>query len=504
MNMSNKLLGYIFKNKKAISSDYISVDTLSNVDNTNIINNYTAGQYMAGGIVYNTTNDVNPYGDTFTGGTDNQDEHGRNRINDYRTLMFVPEVSMIVNEVVNESIASFGRNKQDRVVELVILNEEYENEHNSLIQKQELSIEIEQSFNRIYDLLNIKNNGANIFKQWLIDGQIAFYVHLNKNNQICDLELLETKHLQYVKEIHKGVKSEYYIYNNTLKLSADSVIWVGSGYLDQNGSNIGYLENAIKFANMLRMFEDSMLIYRVSRSPERRVFYIDTGDLPKAKAEQYVKEIANRYKTSISYDTNTGKLKNKHNNIAITEDFWLARGANGNSTSIETLPAGNGGNDTTELDYFKNKLYDSLRVPQSRFNREMMTQYTPNTQISREELRFYRLIHELRNNFNNLFLELMKVDLILSNVIDFDVSHWKIIRDNIDFKYFEVNYFQEELESEKQRNNINTYQQYVELIERWYISKEYFYIKIMKLEDEEIQKMMVEIGKNNVNKDDDY
>ena len=496
MNMTNKLLGYVFKNKKAISSDYISVDTLANVDNVN-----NQGHY-ATGVVYNTSNNVNPYGDTFTGSADNADEHGINRINDYRTLMFVPEISMIVNEVVNESIATFGRNKQDKVVELVILNEEHENEHNTLIQKDEISLEIRQSFNRIYNLLNIKNNGANIFKQWLVDGQIAFYVHLNKNNQICELELLETKHLQYVKEIHKGVKSEYYIYNNTLKLSADSVIWVGSGYLDQEGNNIGYLENAIKFANMLRMFEDSMLIYRVSRSPERRVFYIDTGDLPKAKAEQYVKEIANRYKTSISYDTNTGKLKNKHNNIAITEDFWLARGANGSSTSIETLPAGNGGNDTTELDYFKNKLYDSLRVPQSRFNREMMTQYTPNTQISREELRFYRLIHELRNNFNNLFLELMKTDLILSNVIDYDDTHWKIIKDNIDFKYFEINYFQEELESEKQRNNINTYQQYVDLIERGYISKDYFYQKVMKLDEDEIKEMMIEIGKDKVDNDE--
>ena len=495
--MTNKLLGYVFKNKKAISSDYISVDTLANVDNVN-----NQGHY-ATGVVYNTSNNVNPYGDAFTGGTDNVDEHGRNRINDYRTLMFVPEISMIVNEVVNESIATFGRNKQDKVVELVILNEEQENEHNTLIQKDEISLEIRQSFNRIYNLLNIKNNGANIFKQWLVDGQIAFYVHLNKNNQICELELLDTKHLQYIKEIYKGVKSEYYIYNNTLKLSADSVIWVGGGYLDQDGNNIGYLENAIKFANMLRMFEDSMLIYRVSRSPERRVFYIDTGDLPKAKAEQYVKEIANRYKTSISYDTNTGKLKNKHNNIAITEDFWLARGANGSSTSIETLPAGNGGNDTTELDYFKNKLYDSLRVPQSRFNREMMTQYTPNTQISREELRFYRLIHELRNNFNNLFLELMKTDLILSNVIDYDDTHWKIIRDNIDFKYFEINYFQEELESEKQRNNINTYQQYVDLIERGYISKEYFYQKVMKLDEDEIKEMMIEIGKNKVDNSDE-
>lgn len=493
--MTNKLLGYVFKNKKAISSDYISVDTLANVDNVN-----NQGHY-ATGVVYNTSNNVNPYGDAFTGGTDNVDEHGRNRINDYRTLMFVPEISMIVNEVVNESIATFGRNKQDKVVELVILNEEHE--HNTLIQKDEISLEIRQSFNRIYNLLNIKNNGANIFKQWLVDGQIAFYVHLNKNNQICELELLDTKHLQYIKEIYKGVKSEYYIYNNTLKLSADSVIWVGGGYLDQDGNNIGYLENAIKFANMLRMFEDSMLIYRVSRSPERRVFYIDTGDLPKAKAEQYVKEIANRYKTSISYDTNTGKLKNKHNNIAITEDFWLARGANGSSTSIETLPAGNGGNDTTELDYFKNKLYDSLRVPQSRFNREMMTQYTPNTQISREELRFYRLIHELRNNFNNLFLELMKTDLILSNVIDYDDTHWKIIRDNIDFKYFEINYFQEELESEKQRNNINTYQQYVDLIERGYISKEYFYQKVMKLDEDEIKEMMIEIGKNKVDNSDE-
>ncbi len=495
--MTNKLLGYVFKNKKAISSDYISVDTLANVDNVN-----NQGHY-ATGVVYNTSNNVNPYGDAFTGSADNVDEHGRNRINDYRTLMFVPEISMIVNEVVNESISTFGRNKQDNVVELVILNEEQENEHNTLIQKDEISLEIRQSFNRIYNLLNIKNNGANIFKQWLVDGQIAFYVHLNKNNQICELELLDTKHLQYIKEIYKGVKSEYYIYNNTLKLSADSVIWVGSGYLDQDGNNIGYLENAIKFANMLRMFEDSMLIYRVSRSPERRVFYIDTGDLPKAKAEQYVKEIANRYKTSISYDTNTGKLKNKHNNIAITEDFWLARGANGSSTSIETLPAGNGGNDTTELDYFKNKLYDSLRVPQSRFNREMMTQYTPNTQISREELRFYRLIHELRNNFNNLFLELMKIDLILSNVIDYDDTHWKIIRDNIDFKYFEINYFQEELESEKQRNNINTYQQYVDLIERGYISKDYFYQKVMKLDEDEIKEMMIEIGKNKVDSSDE-
>ncbi len=495
--MTNKLLGYVFKNKKVISSDYISVDTLANVDNVN-----NQGHY-ATGVVYNTSNNVNPYGDAFTGSADNVDEHGRNRINDYRTLMFVPEISMIVNEVVNESISTFGRNKQDNVVELVILNEEQENEHNTLIQKDEISLEIRQSFNRIYNLLNIKNNGANIFKQWLVDGQIAFYVHLNKNNQICELELLDTKHLQYIKEIYKGVKSEYYIYNNTLKLSADSVIWVGSGYLDQDGNNIGYLENAIKFANMLRMFEDSMLIYRVSRSPERRVFYIDTGDLPKAKAEQYVKEIANRYKTSISYDTNTGKLKNKHNNIAITEDFWLARGANGSSTSIETLPAGNGGNDTTELDYFKNKLYDSLRVPQSRFNREMMTQYTPNTQISREELRFYRLIHELRNNFNNLFLELMKIDLILSNVIDYDDTHWKIIRDNIDFKYFEINYFQEELESEKQRNNINTYQQYVDLIERGYISKDYFYQKVMKLDEDEIKEMMIEIGKDKVDSSDE-
>ena len=131
-----------------------------------------------------------------------------------------------------------------------------------------------------------------------------------------------------------------------------------------------------------------------------------------------------------------------------------------------------------------------------------MTQYTPNTQISREELRFYRLIHEMRNNFNKLFLELMKVDLTLSNVIDYDDTHWKIIRDNIDFKYFEVNYFQEELESEKQRNNISTYQQYVDLIERGYISKEYFYQKVMKLDDGEYKKMMIEIGKNNINNDD--
>lgn len=494
MNITNKLLGFVFKEKKHVNSDYLSVNTISTLEQNNIINQYT-GNYTANGVVHNTGNSVNPYGDVFNNGVSTFAQK-QNRILEYRQLLYTPEISLVVNEVVNECITTFGRNKQDKIVDIVLMNDD------ELINRTEISENVRTSFERIYDLLDFKNNGAILFKKWLVDGELCLYLHLDDENNLTHLELLEPEHLNHIVEYKGDEKLEYYVYKENLKLSYDSVVRVLSGYKDNNGNNVGYLENAIKFSNMLRMMEDSMMIYRVSRSPERRVFYIDTGDLPKSKAEQYVKEIANRYKTSISYDSATGKLRNKHNNIAITEDFWLARSSNGNATSIETLPSGQGGNDTTELDYFRTKLFESLRVPQSRFNRELMTQYTPNTQVSRDELRFYRLVHELRTNFNQLFLELIRTDLMLSGIVDNTIYEWNVIRNGIDFEYFESNYFADELDSERQRVNVSTYQQYIDLVERGYISLDYLYRNVMKLDDDEIKQMKLEIAKQKVNDDE--
>lgn len=498
-NIGNKLLGFILPNdKKEVNN--ISVDSLLVTQETNFnsILNYTNPNSIGGGF-FTSSNSINPYGDTF--GSNGDIFNKKQKIIDYRNLLSTPEVNMVVNELVNDSIITYGRPSNNKVINLRIIPPskfEYGEKHKLLTKELEKSLF--NNYDIIYDLINIRNNGHNLFRQWLVDGELAIFVHLNEtNNTIDKLEILEATELQYNYEYKRinnmNTKVEYYIYKNEIKLAYDAVIWIGSGYKDADGNNIGYLDNAIKFANILRLMEDSTLIYRVSRSPERRIFYIDTGDLPKARAEQYVKEIADRYKTQISYDTNTGKLKNTRNNIAITEDFWLARGANGNSTSIDTLPAGQNGNDTTELDYFRNKLYDALRVPANRFDKELQNQYTPNLQISKDELRFQRLVSELRYNFNILLYKLLRLQLVLDNVISNSDEDWQVIRSMIDFEYFENNYFKEELEAEKHRLFISTYQQYLDLVERNIISREYYYKRILGLSDAEYEHMLTQIAK---------
>lgn len=275
-------------------------------------------------------------------------------------------------------------------------------------------------------------------------------------------------------------------------LTRDSVAYAPSGLTDATGRLvIGYLHKALKVANNLKLMEDSMLIYKVSRAPERRIFYIDTGNLPKAKAEQYVKEIADKYKTKAAYDINSGKVKNDKAFLAITEDFWLAKGGNGSGTSIDTLPGGQNAGDTSEVDYFKDKLYNALNVPKSRFE-EPVGMFNAGTMITRDEVRFSRFIERLRNRFSVLFAELLGTQLVLKNIIS--VDEWDEIKNQITYTFTEDNYFKEQIKAEKLGQVANYMQMYDGYVGK-YFSREYFYKNVCQFTEDDISDIEEQLKK---------
>ena len=252
---------------------------------------------------------------------------------------------------------------------------------------------------------------------------------------------------------------------------------------------VGYLHKVLKTANNLQLMEDSMLIYKLSRAPERRVFYIDTGNLPKAKAEQYVKTIADKYRTKVVYDARSGEIKNDRKFNALTEDFWLPRSGGSKGTEISTLPGGQNSGDTEETEYFKDKLFNSLGVPKARFEEDTSV-FTAGTQITRDEIRFSRLIDKLRSNFVVLFEDILGTQLILRNIIS--PEEWQEIKNKLTFKFAEDNYFKEAVALEKQSQIANLVTQFDMLTGKW-VSKEYVYKNIMMLTDEEIELMKEQI-----------
>ena len=274
-------------------------------------------------------------------------------------------------------------------------------------------------------------------------------------------------------------------------LTRDSVAYAPSGINDSSGKMVvGYLHKVLKTANNLQLMEDSMLIYKLSRAPERRVFYIDTGNLPKAKAEQYVKAIADKYRTKVVYDAKTGEIKNDRKFNALTEDFWLPRSNGSKGTEISTLPGGMNTGDTEEVEYFKEKLFNSLGVPKARFDSEP-TMFSSGTQITRDEIRFSRLIDRLRTNFNALFEDILGTQLVLRNVVS--AEDWLDIKNKLTFTYAEDNYFKEAVAIEKLNQISALLQQFDQFTGKW-VSKKYVYTKIMMLDEDEIKEMEEQIA----------
>ena len=300
-------------------------------------------------------------------------------------------------------------NERDQAIQVTLDNLGY---------SDKIKRRIRQEFSEVLELLDFETKGHDIFRRWYVDGRIYYHKVIDRNNPrqgIVELRYIDPKKIKKVREVKKDqakgknksielIKDveEYFMYNDKgiygaggggsaqgIKIAADSIAYCPSGLIDQNkGHVLSYLHKAIKPVNQLRMIEDALVIYRISRAPERRIFYIDVGNLPKIKAEQYLKDVMNRYRNKLVYDANTGEIKDDRNHMSMLEDFWLPRREGGRGTEITTLPGGSNLGEIDDIEYFKKKLYQSLNVPQSRLNAEEGFSLGRSTEITRDELKF--------------------------------------------------------------------------------------------------------------------
>ena len=275
--------------------------------------------------------------------------------------------------------------------------------------------------------------------------------------------------------------------NQGLKIADDSITYCPSGLIDANKNQVlSYLHKAIKPVNQLRMIEDSLVIYRISRAPERRIFYIDVGNLPKIKAEQYLKDVMNRYRNKLVYDARTGEIKDDRNHMSMLEDFWLPRREGGRGTEITTLPGGSNLGEIDDITYFQRKLYRSLNVPISRLEAEQSFSLGRSTEITRDELKFTKFIQRLRKKFVPLFLDMLRTQLVLKGVIN--VEEWPKIKEHIQFDFLKDGHFSELKAQELLNDRINMLGS-VENYIGTFFSKEFVYKQVLRLTEFEIKEM---------------
>lgn len=413
-------------------------------------------------------------------------------INRYRSLSQQPEVNNAIEEIVSEAIVS---SDDDDVVKIDIINGDKN------IPRQ-IQRAIEEEFKNIITLLNFNQHGYDIFRQWYIDGRDYRHIVVDENNLaegIKDIRYIDPRKIKKVREIKKEKNAggidiitdieEYFVFNDSgmlsteagIKLSTDVIAYTPSGLVDEANRVISYLHTSVKPANMLRYMEDAMLIYKLTRAPERRIFYIDVADLPKSKAEQYLRDVMNRYRNKITYDATTGDIKDDRQNYSILEDYWLPRRSNGRATEITTLP---GATDwgTDDVQYLLNKLMNSLRVPSSRLNPDNNFVLGRTDQITREEVRFGKFIDRIRRQFCNMFDQLLRVQLVLKGIIA--PEDWEFVASKIKYVFARDNYFSELKDNEILAQRIQMLQQIEPYIGTFY-SPEFVKEKILRLSSEE-------------------
>lgn len=450
-----------------------------------------------GSIVINQNIGSGVLGDTYTLAfdPDGQIKNEIDLIRRYRELSRYPEVSEAIEDIVNEAIIIEG---DDNPVEINL---------DELKVSDSIKKKVTDEFQKILSLMNFNEDGYSIFERWYVDGKIYFHIILDEQHQngIKELRIIDPRKIKRVKNIIKeklpsGVEivkeiQEYYIYNDKgisdatssgVRLSIDSVVYCHSGLVDgQTGLIQSYLHNAIKPANQLKMLEESVIIYRYTRAPERRVFYIDVGNLPKGKAEQYVTDMMNKFKNKLSYDAVTGELVDSKRHLSMMEDFWMPRRGD-KSTEITTLAGGQGLGQLDDLDYFKDKLYSALHVPKSRFNPDTGFSIGRSDTISRDEIKFSKFIAKLRNKFSNMFLDTLRIQLISKGV--FSSKDWDLFREKIRIVYAKDNFFSELKENEILNTRLQTVMQLDPFVGK-YISKEYIQRDVLKFTDEQIKEM---------------
>lgn len=424
-------------------------------------------------------------------------------IKKYREISLYPECDSAIEDIVNEAIVS---NEEDQPVEIVVDNL---NGYSDKIKKL-----VREEFDNVARLLNFGNSGHDIFRKWYIDGRLYYHIIVdekNPKNGIVELRPIDALRIRKVRQViedkdpRTGAKmvkgyNEFYIYqdqvqskaNTGLKINKDSIIYVPSGVVDQNNKKVlSYLYKALKPVNQLRMMEDSLVIYRLARAPERRIFYIDVGNLPKGKAEAYLRDIMARYKNKIVYDANTGEIKDDRKHMAMLEDFWLPRREGGKGTEITSLPGGENLGQIEDILYFQKKLYKSLNVPVSRLEENQSFVLGRSTEISRDEVKFTKFIGRLRKKFADVFMQALKTQLILKGIIT--KEDWDKMKEDLIVDFLKDNHFAELKDAEILRERMNTLGLVDPYVGKYY-SKEWIRRHILLQTEEDMEEIDEQIA----------
>ena len=428
----------------------------------------------------------------------------------YRGSAMHPEADAAIEDIVNESITSMDMKPSitlnlDRVPV------------SASIKKQML-----EEFDNIYNMLNFKELGHDIFRRWSVDGRLYHHLVVDETNLsagIQEIRYIDAAKIRKVKQVKKKKDpatgapliekvDEFYIFQekpgsqaNAIRLSNDSVSYCTSGLLDEHRKKVvSFLHKALKPITQLRMMEDSLVIYRLARAPERRMFYIDVGNLPRGKAEQYMKDIMAKYRNKLVYDAKTGEIRDDRKHMSMLEDFWRPRREGGRGTEISTLPGGENLGQIEDIIYFQKRLYRSLNVPLNRLEQEQQFSLGRATEISRDELKFQKFIDRLRNRFSTFFYEILKKQLIMKNIItDEDWQSWK---NEVNIDYTRDNHFSELKEAELLREKIQTLDQIQNYVGE-YFSKQWVQKNILLFDDDEIKRMDSEIAAAQQEPEDD-
>ena len=419
----------------------------------------------------------------------------------YRGSAMHPEADAAIEDIVNEAITSMDMKPSltlnlDRVPV------------SATIKRQML-----EEFDNIYNMLNFKELGHDIFRRWYVDGRLYHHLVVDDTNLsagIQEIRYIDSAKIRKVKQVKKKKDpvsgaalvekvDEFYIYQekpgsqtNAIKLTNDSVSYCTSGLLDEHRKRVvSFLHKALKPITQLRMMEDSLVIYRLARAPERRMFYIDVGNLPRGKAEQYMKDIMAKYRNKLVYDAKTGEIRDDRKHMSMLEDFWLPRREGGRGTEISTLPGGENLGQIEDIIYFQKRLYRSLNVPMNRLEQEQQFSLGRATEISRDELKFQKFIDRLRNRFSMLFYEILKKQLLLKSIIT--EQDWQTWGTKVGIDYLRDNHFAELKEAELLREKIQTLDQIQNYVGE-YFSKQWVQKNILLFDDDEIERMDSEIA----------
>ena len=432
----------------------------------------------------------------------------------YREMSLHPECDEAIEDIVNEAIVS---DLNDSPVEIDLSNLQVSDNIKKVIRAE---------FKYIKDLLDFDSKAHELFRNWYVDGRLYYHKVIDlKNPQagIQELRFIDALKIKYVRKQRNEdnninspiarnandilsktpIIDEYFEYNpnsgksgqgylptpagtkqGAIKIAKDAITYCTSGLVDRNKhTTLSWLHKGIKALNQLRMIEDALVIYRLSRAPERRIFYIDVGNLPKVKAEQYLREVMNRYRSKLVYDANTGEVRDDKKFMSMLEDFWLPRREGGRGTEITTLPGGQNLGEITDIQYFQKKLYKALGVPETRLGGEGGFNLGRSSEILRDELRFNKFVGRLRKRFSNMFLDMLKTQLLLKNVIA--AEDWPHVAEHIQFDYIYDNHFAELKEAELFQNRMGNLAQAEPYVGK-YFSQDYLRRKILRQTDDEI------------------